>query len=182
MSLLASRPAERLGPHLLLAAVCVAVVLVVMAIAALAARRRARRAAAVWPALPGPPRPFPLPLIPPMSGVGLGTTPPGGWQDSGVRGVLGSRSAGELTVTCGGVDIAGLWLPRAVLRSVRIDDRFATKFMPGTGLLVFGWEAESRHYESGFRGAASGYGEVVAAVRGLLATVTDAMSAEEVRA
>ena len=36
--------------------------------------------------------------------------------------------------------------------------------------------------ESGFRGAASGYGEVVAAVRGLLATVTDAMSAEEVRA
>ncbi len=168
MHLLASLPASRLGPHLLLAAACIAAILVLVAIAALAARRRTRRAAAVWPALPAPPRPFPVSLTTPMSGVALGTTAPGGWQDSGVRGVLGSRSTGELTVTCVGVDVAGLWLPRAALRSIRTDERFATKFMPGTGLLVIGWEAESRQYESGFRGAASGYEEVVAAVRGLL--------------
>jgi hypothetical protein len=108
-------------------------------------------------------------LIPAMHGVGLGTTAPGGWQDAAVRGVLGSRADGELTVTCAGVDVAGLWLPLAALRSIRVDDRFATKFMPGTGLLVFGWESGGREYESGFRGAASGYEEVVAAVRGLLA-------------
>ena len=179
MVALASRPAERLGPHLLLAAACVAAVLVLIAIAALAARRRTRRAAAVWPALPGPPRPFPVPLITPMPGVALGTTAPGGWQESGLRGVLRSRSAGEFAVTCVGIDIAGLWLPRTVLRSIRVDDRFATKFMPGTGLLVIGWEAESRHYESGFRGAASGYEEVVAAVRGLLASVTDPSDAAD---
>ena len=57
--------------------------------------------------------------------------------------------------------------------------------MPGTGLLVLGWEIAGRHYESGFRGAASGYEEVVAAVRGLLEVGTatgDPSSVREVRA
>ena len=66
---------------------------------------------------------------------------------------------------------------------MRIDERFATKFMPGTGLLVFGWEIGGREYESGFRGAASGYEEVVAAVRGLLTRdVSDPNKARGVRA
>lgn len=165
---LAARPAERLGPHLLLALACVIGLVLIVVLAFVFTRRRTRRSAAAMPELPTAPRPFPVPLIPPMAGVGLGTTAPGGWQDAGVRGVLGSRSAGELMVTCAGVEVAGLWLPRPALRSVRIDDRFATKFMPGTGLLVFGWELGGRAYESGFRGAASGYEEVVAAMRGLL--------------
>lgn len=172
----AARPAERLGPHLLLGVVCAVVVAALIALVALSLRRRARRAAEFpgllglpgLPELAAAPRPFPIPLIPPMAGVGLGTTLARGWQDAGVGGVLGGRRAGELTVTCGGIDLAGWWLPRPVLRSVRIDERFATKFMPGTGLLVFGWEAGGCQYESGFRGAASGYEEVVAAVRGLL--------------
>jgi hypothetical protein len=165
----ASRPAERLGPHLLLALGCILALILVVLIAFLTTRRRTRRAAAAMPALPSPPRPFPVSLIPAMHGVGLGTTAPGGWQDAAVHGVLGSRVDGELVITCAGVDVAGLWLPVPALRSVRVDDRFATKFMPGTGLLVFGWEMAGREYESGFRGAASGYEEVVAAVRGLLA-------------
>ena len=165
----ASRPAIRLGDHLLLAAVCIVVLVAVLALAYVATRRRARRAAAAMPDLPPPPRPFPIPLVEPMPGVLLGTTAPNGWQDAGLQGVLGNRRSGELTVTCVGVELAGLWLPRATLRSIRIDERFATKIMPGTGLLVIGWEASGIQYESGFRGAATRYEEVVAAVRGLLA-------------
>jgi hypothetical protein len=179
----AGRPAERLGPHLLLALACVVGLVVVGLIAFAATRRRVRRAAAVMPALSDPPRPFPTPLIVPMDGIGLGTTDPGGWQDAAVRGVLGSRSGGELIVTSAGVEVAGLWLPASALRSVRIDERFATKFMPGTGLLIFGWQAAGREYESGFRGVASGYEEVVAAVRGLLTrNASDPNMARGVRA
>lgn len=179
----ASRPVERLGPHLLLALACVVGLVVIILIAFFATRRRAQRASAAMPVLVSPPRPFPTPLIAPMDGIGLGTTAPGGWQDAAVRGVLGSRSGGELIVTCAGVEVAGLWLPVSVLRSVRIDERFATKFMPGTGLLVFGWEAAGREYESGFRGAASGYEEVMIAVRGLLSSnVSDPKTARGVRA
>src|ERR1700712_2823311 len=165
---LASRPADRLGPHLLIALGCVLALVLIVVLAFVFTRRRTQRAAAAMPELPTAPRPFPVPILAPMAGVGLGTTAPGGWQDAGVRGVLGSRCAGELVVTCVGVDLPGLWLPLPALRSVRIDERFATKFMPGSGLLVFGWEAAGRCYESGFRGAASGYQEVVTAVQGLL--------------
>lgn len=180
---IAGRPAERLGPHLLLALACVVALGVIVLLAVVTTRRRARRAAAAMPALASAPRPFPVSLTAPMTGVGLGTTAPGGWQDAAVRGVLGSRSGGELKVTCAGVEIAGLWLPASALRSVRIDQRFATKFMPGSGLLVFGWEAGGREYESGFRGAASGYEEVLAAVRGLLTTdVSDPNDVRGVRA
>lgn len=169
MLVLASHPATRLGSHLWLAAACVVVVLAVIALTYAATRRRIRSRAQALPDLPAPPRPFPIPLIEPMPGVALGTTVPNGWQDAAVRGVLGNRSSGDLSVTCVGVDLAGLWLPRATLRSAAIADRFATKFMPGPGLLVIGWEVDGIHYESGFRGAASRYEEVVATVRGLLA-------------
>jgi hypothetical protein len=170
MGRLAGRPPEHLAAHLWLAAALIVALLAVVGLAFLATRRRAARAAAALPALPAPPRPFPIPLLEPMPGVALGTTAPRGWQDAAVRGVWGNRSSGALRVTCVGVDLAGLWLPRPALRSIRVDERFATKFVPGTGLLVIGWEAAGRQYESGFRGTASGYQEVVAAVRGLLAT------------
>jgi hypothetical protein len=162
------RPPDRLGDHLLLAALLLVGVLVLVAFAVAAVRRRGRTTAAQLPQLPGPPRPFPIPLIASMPGVALGTTMASGWQDVSLGGVLGSRGTGELQITCVGVDIAGTWLPAAVLCSVRIDERFATKFMPGAGLLVIGWQAAGIHYESGFRGAASRYEEVVATVEGLL--------------
>jgi hypothetical protein len=169
MLVLATRPATRLGSHLLLAAACIVVVLVVIGLTFVLTRRRIRANGPALPELPAPPRPFPIPLVAPMHGVALGTTVPDGWQDAGVRGTLGNRTDGDLSITCVGIDVAGLWLPRATLRSVAIADRFATKFMPGPGLLVIGWEVDDIRYESGFRGAASRYEEVVATVRGLLA-------------
>jgi hypothetical protein len=166
------RPPSRLGDHLLLTAACVVVLILVIVVAVVTTRRRVRRNAV--PDLPQPPRPMPVPVIEPMPGVALGTTSPGGWREGGVSGVLGSRQSGELRVTCVGIDLPGLWLPAAALRDVRIADRFATKFMPGTGLLVFAWEADGRVYESGFRGQASRYEEVVAAVRALTEQVRTA--------
>jgi hypothetical protein len=162
---LPARPPDRLGDHLLAAGACLVFVIIVVALAFRAVRRRA---APTLPELPAPPRPFPIPLIEPMPGVALGTTLAAGWQNVGVGGLLGSRASGELTITCAGIDIAGIWLPAQALRSVRVDQRFATKFMPGTGLLVIGWEGWGTQYESGFRGAVSRYEEVVAAVQGLL--------------
>jgi hypothetical protein len=164
--LVAARPETRLGPHLWLAAACLLVLVAVVAVTRITTRRRVQQA--VDPALPAPPRPMPVPMIEPMAGVALGTTGPGGWRDSGISGALGSRESGDLLVTCVGVDLPGLWIPSAALRDVRVDERFATKFMPGPGLLVFSWEAGGRAYESGFRGKASRYEEVVAAVQGLL--------------
>ena len=168
MLALPHRPPDRLGDHLLLAAACAVLVVVVVALAAASVRRRGRSTAVSLPELAAPPRPFPIPLITPMAGVALGTTMVSGWQDVSLGGVLGSRGSGDLTITCVGVDVAGTWLPAQVLRSVRVAERFATKFMPGPGLLVIGWETAGIHYESGFRGAASRYEEVVAAVQGLL--------------
>ena len=176
------RPAERLGSHLLLAVALALVPLAIVLIAVATTRRRARRTAAAAPALelPRPPEPMPVALATPMAGVALGTTAPAGWQDLAVQGVLGSRRGGELIVTCAGVALGPLWLPRAMLRSVRVSERFATKVMPGTGLLVIGWECGGQAYESGFRGAASGYGEVVDAVRGLLPADEDAIDVKAV--
>jgi hypothetical protein len=165
---LPARPPDRLGDHLLAAGACLLFVIIVVALAVRGVRRRSARSAASLPELPAPPRPFPIPLISPMPGVALGTTLAAGWQDVSLRAVLGARASGELTITCVGIDLAGTWLPAQVLRSVRVDERFATKFMPGTGLIVIGWEIAGTDYESGFRGAASGYEEVVAAVQGLL--------------
>ncbi len=178
-----SRPADRLGMHLLFAACCLLLVVTVVASGYVFTRRRVRRVAAAMSFMPAAPRPLPVALVRPMPGVALGTTAPAGWQDAGLRGVLGQRGGGELTVTCVGVDIAGLWIPRTLLRSIRVDQRFATKVMPGAGLLVVGWELSGRPYESGFRGAASGYEEVVKAVRGLIAAeVTDPTEARGVNA
>ncbi len=165
-----ARPPERLAAHLLLGVIVGVVLLAIVLVAVATTRRRARRAAAALPELPSPPQPIPVALATPMTGVALGTTAPAGWQDAAIHGVLGSRRAGELIVTCAGIQLGDLWLPRSVLRSVRIDERFATKVMPGTGLLVIGWEAGDRLYESGFRGSASGYAEVVSAISGLLST------------
>jgi hypothetical protein len=174
MMLAAAQPPERLGAHLLLAAVLALLLLAVVMAAVGVTRRRARRATSAMPELPAAPVPMPVALATPMSGVALGTTVPSGWQDAAFRGVLGSRCAGDLVVTCVGVAVAGLWLPRSALRSVRVDERFATKVMPGTGLVVIGWEWGGCRYESGFRGAASGYGEVLSAIRGLLDDETTA--------
>ena len=110
MLVLATRPATRLGSHLLLAAACIVVVLVVIGLTFVLTRRRIRANGPALPELPAPPRPFPIPLIAPMHGVALGTTVPDGWQDAGMRGILGNRTDGDLSIQVGGFPGLGIQL------------------------------------------------------------------------
>jgi hypothetical protein len=134
-------------------------------------RRRAARVAGL-PPLPSAqhprPEPLPEPLVPPMPGVYVGSVGEGGWQDRIAGRGLGRRAGGDLVVTEAGIDLAGLWLPRAALTSIRIGPGLANKVVPGPGMLLLGWDWAGHPCESAFRGQASHYPEVVSAVETLL--------------
>lgn len=164
------RPPSRLGEHLLLTLVVLAGAVLCLAAMAWGWRRRARRQEPMLAPLPQAPGHPGAPLVAPMDGVYIGTVGAGGWQDRIVARGLGRRAGGDLVVTAAGIDLAGLWLPRAGLRSARVDDALAGKVMPGAGLLVVGWEHGGMLLESGFRGRASRYPEVLDAVGGLIST------------
>lgn len=134
-------------------------------------RRRARRVQDLppLPELVSPrPEPLPEPLLAPMPGVYIGSVGDGGWQDRLAGRGLGRRAGGDLVVTPVGVDLAGLWLPRTVLTSVRVGPGLANKVVPGPGMVILGWDWDGYTCESAFRGQASRYPEVVAAVESLL--------------
>jgi hypothetical protein len=166
-----NRPPSRLGQHLLLALL----VVVLIALGYLGMwrgwRRRAQRTDSLppLPELVSPrPEPLPEPVVPPMEGVYIGSVGEGGWQDRIAGRGLGRRAGGELTVTEAGVDLAGLWLPRTSLTSVRIGPGLANKVVPGPGMVILGWDWDGNRCESAFRGQASRYPEVVSAVETLL--------------
>jgi hypothetical protein len=166
-----SRPPDRLGQHLLLTAI----ILLLLGLGFLGMRRGWRRRGQRVESLPplpellSPrPEPLPVPVVRPMDGVYIGSVGEGGWQDRIVGRGLGRRAGGELTVTEAGVDLAGLWLPRSTLRSVRIGPGLANKVVPGPGMVILGWDWDGLGCESAFRGQASRYPDVVAAVETLL--------------
>jgi hypothetical protein len=166
-----ARPPDRLGEHLVLAALILIVLLLGTLGMWLGWRHRVARVDSL-PPLPdlASPRPEPLPeaLVPPMEGVYIGSVGAAGWQDRIAGRGLGRQTAGELTVTAAGVDVAGVWLPREALRSVRVGPGLANKVVPGPGLVIVGWDWDGQPCESGFRGRSSRYPEIVHAVEGLL--------------
>jgi hypothetical protein len=169
------RPPDRLGEHLLLTAAVLVALLLGYLLMWRGWRRRARRVEQL-PPLPEllSPRPEPVdgalpePLAAPMPGVYIGSVGAGGWQDRIAGRGLGRRAGGELVVTAAGVDLAGLWLPRASLRSVRVGPGLANKVVPGPGMLILGWDWDGHRCESAFRGQASRYPEITTAVESLL--------------
>jgi hypothetical protein len=166
-----SRPPDRLGEHLLLTAAVVAALLLGYLLMWRGWRRRARRVETLppLPELVSPrPEPLPEPLAAPMPGVYIGSVGEGGWQDRIVGRGLGRRAGGDLVVTSAGVDLAGLWLPRPSLRSVRVGPGLANKVVPGPGMVILGWDWDGHRCESAFRGQASRYPEITTAVESLL--------------
>lgn len=165
------RPPDRLGEHLLFTLVVVVLILLGYLLMWRGWRRRSARVAQL-PPLPdlSDPRPEPLPdpAVAPMPGVYIGSVGEGGWQNRIAGRGLGRRSSGELVVTDAGVDLAGLWLPRPSLRSVRIGPGLANKVVPGPGMVILGWDWDGTRCESAFRGQASRYPEIVSAVENLL--------------
>jgi hypothetical protein len=138
-------------------------VLAVLALCVLAMwlgwRGRARRQAAVLPPLPEPPvEPIEnaSELLAPTSGVYVGTTTAGDWQDRIAVGDLGYRYVATLRLTDAGLlmDRVGarpLWIPSADLRGARTDRALAGKVMTRDGLLVVTWQLGEHLLDTGFR-------------------------------
>ena len=121
------------------------------------------------------------PLLPPMTGVYVGTTTAGDWQDRIAVHGLGARAAVDMTLYERGVLLAGassLWLPAETLTDARTARALAGKVMGTDGLLVFRWRLGDRELESGVRGdEPDAYRDWTTAVRAMAAA--DAQRGEQ---
>ena len=120
-------------------------------------QRRARRQAETLPQFPARPDTLGEDVIPATTGVYVGTTNAGNWQDRIQVGDIGHRAEAELHLHPEGVAIDrvgadALFLPKGAIRDVRTDKGLAGKVMFGEGLLVIQWELEDRLFDTGFRG------------------------------
>ena len=129
-------------------------------------RGRARRQAAFLPDFPQPPawvgEPTedatpPKDLLDPQTGVYVGSTIAGDWQNRIAVGDIGFRAAARIKLTKQGllIDRTGaspLWIPADSLVSARTDRALAGKVMGIAGLLVVRWRLGDQQIDSGFRG------------------------------
>lgn len=149
-------------------------------------RNRARRQAAWLPELPAVPDSLPVaPLLPPASGVYVGTTVAGDWQDRIAVGDIGFRAAAELRLYPEGllVDRTGaspLWIPAGALRGARAERALAGKAMGIEGLLAVRWQVGEHQFDSGLRGDdKAAYPAWIEAVSGLVEAGTRADGGDE---
>jgi len=107
------------------------------------------------PALPTVPD-LGTPALAELTGVYVGTTTAGDWQDRIVVHGLGNRAATTVRLFDNGVllDNAGgpLWISSDDLVNVRTDRALAGKAMGVDGLLVFRWRLGEHVLDSGVRG------------------------------
>lgn len=120
-------------------------------------RHRQDRQAAVLVAFPAPPTGLGDPLLPEATGVYVGSTTAGDWQDRIAVGDVGHRAAAVLRLHPRGllVDRTGaspLWIPADAVRDARTDRALAGKVMSADGLLVVRWQLGEHQLDTGFRG------------------------------
>ena len=118
--------------------------------------KRRQRKQADLPAFPSTPEKLGEATLA-TTGVYIGTTNAGNWQDRIQVGDIGHRAEAELHLHPEGVAIDrvgadALFLPKGAIRDVRTDKGLAGKVMFGEGLLVIQWELEDRLFDTGFRG------------------------------
>lgn len=128
------------------------------------ARARARRQAAILPPFPAPPEwvsvedgERPKDLLEPATGVYVGSTIAGDWQNRIAIGDIGFRAAATMSLSREGllIDRTGagpLWIPAAALVSARTDRALAGKVMGIEGLFVVRWQLGDQQIDSGLRG------------------------------
>jgi len=119
-------------------------------------QRRARRQAEVLAAFPQPPSEVGDVLLE-TTGVYVGTTFEGSWQDRVAVGDVGHRAEAALKLTNQGVLVertgaTPLWIPEGSLRLARTARGLAGKVMSADGLLVIGWQLGDQVLDTGFRG------------------------------
>lgn len=122
-------------------------------------RSRVARQSAVLPEFPQPPAGIEAAenLLPPATGLYVGTTTAGDWQDRIAVGDIGHRSDATLRLFAAGllverVGASPLWIPAASVVEARTTDALAGKVMGRDGLLVVSWLLGEHGLDTGFRG------------------------------
>lgn len=117
---------------------------------------RARRQSGWLPAFPAVPPDSGADVLPECSGLYVGTTTAGDWQDRIAVGDIGHRAETVAALRHGGLllERAGstpMWIPVEAMRDARIDQKLANKVMPGVGMLVVTWQLGDHLLDTGFR-------------------------------
>jgi hypothetical protein len=119
-------------------------------------RRKARSQSVRVP--PFPPIPEdPGEVLLESTGVYVGTTTAGNWQDRIVTRGAGLRSSAAWRLHDGGIAVErggapGFWIPRDAVTGVRRDTKIAGKVMGTDALLVLTWRLGDAALDTGFRG------------------------------
>ena len=109
------------------------------------------------PAFPQPPENSEAgELLTPVTGLYVGTTRFGDWQDRIVVGDVGHRSTATAHARADGVLLeregaSPLWIPATSIVDARVDHKLANKVVPGAGLLVVTWQLGTHKLDTGFR-------------------------------
>lgn len=113
------------------------------------------------------------PLLPELTGVYVGSTFAGDWQDRVALGDVGLRAAAVLRLSRAGLLVertgaSPLWIGAQSLLGARTGAALAGKVMGGDGLLLVRWRHGEQELDMGFRGDdKAAYGSWVAAVTAL---------------
>lgn len=122
-------------------------------------RGRAARQAATVPEFPPPPEPAwdAEPVLPPATGVYVGTAFAADWQDRVAVGDVGFRANAAFRLTRDGLLVqrtgaSPLWIAAGDLLGARTASALAGKVMGGEGLLVVRWRHGEHELDTGLRG------------------------------
>ena len=157
-------------------------------------RGRARRQSAILAEFPAPPAwalaedaERPKDLVEPETGVYVGSTMAGDWQNRIAIGDIGFRAAATMSLSRQGLLIertgaSPLWIPADSLVSARTDRALAGKVMGIEGLFVVRWQLGDQQIDSGLRGDdKTSYGAWVDAVSAQVARTEHSVPAAGAR-
>lgn len=136
-------------------------------------RHRGERQSELTP-LPDSPTELGRLLVGPHTGLYVGTTVAGNWQERVVAAGLGRRAAASASLYDTGVLVdrdgePALFLPAGTLRDAALAAGLAGKVTGAGGLLVFTWQLGDAVLDTGFRADdKASYPAWVAAVRGMV--------------
>jgi len=97
-------------------------------------------------------------LIPPSTGLYVGSTMAPSWQDRVAVGDIGYRATGEISRWTRGILLerngaSAIWIPAESIRAIRTERGLAGKVMTKDGVLVIRWQLPTgTEIDTGFRG------------------------------
>ncbi|MBB4680875.1 PH-like domain-containing protein [Crossiella cryophila] len=135
-------------------------------------RKRSRRQATELPPFPAVPAGLSTvePLLPPETGVYVGTTAAENWVERITVADIGHRAEATATLYPQGllldrVGASPLWIDAATIRDARTARGLAGKVVGNNGLLVITWAHGEHLLDTGFRGDdKTGYSDWIAAI------------------